>query len=198
MEKIRQKLKDFNIDLGDFGNEYLDQLKDKVKDYWKKLKDRLGVSKRNADVDVAAVIDEFEQLINEKFDPERKRHSIEKYVGETKLVEALTEFIRENGKESLNMIRDVLKKFMDKILGLHRTSNSNVFEEIRDFFKDLGIRIKNRFAKFGEWVKEEYKKSLEKSKNRLQNVKNIAKETHTDQPTQTGVRPTTVGGETTS
>ncbi|GBN84309.1 hypothetical protein AVEN_261486-1 [Araneus ventricosus] len=63
LEKIRQKLKDFNIDLGDFGNEYLDQLKDKVKDYWKKLKDRLGVSKRNTNVDVFAMIQELKQLV---------------------------------------------------------------------------------------------------------------------------------------
>nr|GBO42088.1 hypothetical protein AVEN_102809-1 [Araneus ventricosus] len=177
MEKIRQKLKDFNIDLGDFGNEYLDQLKDKVKDYWKKLKDRLGVSKRNTNVDVFAMIQELKQLINEKFDPERIKAFVEKYVGENKeLVEALTQLIRENGKESLNKIHDILKQIIDKMIGSLRASNSNVFEEIRDFFKDLGIEIRNRFAKFGEWVKEQYQKGLEKSKNRLENIKNIAKE----------------------
>ncbi|GBO42091.1 hypothetical protein AVEN_253222-1, partial [Araneus ventricosus] len=177
LEKIRQKLKDFNIDLGDFGNEYLDQLKDKVKDYWKKLKDRLGVSKRNTNVDVFAMIQELKQLINEKFDPERIKAFVEKYVGENKeLVEALTQLIRENGKESLNKIHDILKQIIDKMIGSLRASNSNVFEEIRDFFKDLGIEIRNRFAKFGEWVKEQYQKGLEKSKNRLENIKNIAKE----------------------
>ncbi|GBN84307.1 hypothetical protein AVEN_261484-1 [Araneus ventricosus] len=115
--------------------------------------------------------------INEKFDPERIKAFVEKYVGENKeLVEALTQLIRENGKESLNKIHDILKQIIDKMIGSLRTSNSNVFEEIRDFFKDLGIEIRNRFAKFGEWVKEQYQKGLEKSKNRLENIKNIAKE----------------------
>ncbi|GBN52403.1 hypothetical protein AVEN_159598-1 [Araneus ventricosus] len=200
LEKIRQKLKDFNIDLGDFGNEYLDQLKDKVKDYWKKLKDRLGVSKRNADIDVFGMVEELKRLIKEKFNIDKIKAFVQKYFGEnSELIEALKNALKESGEERLQKLRDFVKKLVGKWFPQsEKRSVGNVFEEIRDFFEDLGIKIKNRFAKFGEWVKEEYKKSLEKSKNRLQNVKNIAKETHTDQPTQTGVRPTTVGGETTS
>ncbi|XP_055947903.1 uncharacterized protein LOC129981193 isoform X1 [Argiope bruennichi] len=177
LEKIRKKLKEFNIDLGDFGNEYLEQLKEKVKDYWKKLKDRLGVSKRNTADDVAGMIQDFKQLINEEYDPEKIKAFVTKHFGENEeMTKALTQLIKEYGKESLEKIREFFKKFIDGMIGVHNTSNNDVFEQIRDFFKDFGVEIKNRFTKFGEWVKEQYKKGLEKSKNKLENVKKIAKE----------------------
>ncbi|KAF8795882.1 hypothetical protein HNY73_000331 [Argiope bruennichi] len=179
LEKIRKKLKEFNIDLGDFGNEYLEQLKDKVKDYWKKLKERLGVSKRNADIDVLGMVEELKKLIKEKFNLDRVKEFVRKYVGENseELVEILKNVFKENGEERVQKVREFIKKIVEKwINSTEQNSVSDVFEQIRDFFKDLGIEIRDRFTKFGEWVKEQYKKGLEKSKNRLENIKNIAKE----------------------
>ncbi|GFQ98475.1 uncharacterized protein TNCT_286531, partial [Trichonephila clavata] len=80
LEIIRKKLKEYNIDLGDFGGEFLEQLKDRIKDYWKKLKEKLG-AKRSADIDVFGMFEQLKELIKEKFNPEKLKELIEKYFG---------------------------------------------------------------------------------------------------------------------
>ncbi|XP_055947904.1 uncharacterized protein LOC129981193 isoform X2 [Argiope bruennichi] len=126
LEKIRKKLKEFNIDLGDFGNEYLEQLKEKVKDYWKKLKDRLGVSKRNTADDVAGMIQDFKQLINEEYDPEKIKAFVTKHFGENE------EFLEDTRKISRDVAEEALDFFREykKDLGI-------IFDDIEVKVKDI-------------------------------------------------------------
>ncbi|GIY45507.1 uncharacterized protein CEXT_667481 [Caerostris extrusa] len=177
LEKLRKKLKEYNIDIGDFGGEFLEKLKDKVKDYWNKLKEKL-TSKRSADIDVFGIFERLKKLIKRKIQPRK----IEGNCGEVfrkrkrrKSQEQLINLLKEHGEKRKQKILD----WIDRILGdkeEKRSSNSEVSEKFKDFFKDLGLDIKERFTKFGNWVKEQYKKGLQKGKDKVDNLKKIAKE----------------------
>ncbi|GFS32834.1 uncharacterized protein TNIN_26451 [Trichonephila inaurata madagascariensis] len=173
LDIIRKKLKEYNIDLGDFGGEFLEQLKDRVKDYWKKLKEKLG-AKRSADIDVFGMFEQLKELIKEKFNPEKLKELIEKYFGKgSEVAEQLISILKEKGEKRKQRILD----WLNKVLGeKEQRSVSEVYEKIRDYFKDLNIELRERFSRFGQWVKDKYEKGLEKSKDKLENVKRIAKE----------------------
>ncbi|GFS71261.1 uncharacterized protein NPIL_526861 [Nephila pilipes] len=173
LEQIRKKLKEYNIDIGDFGSEFLEQLKDRVKDYWKKLKEKLG-AKRSADIDVFGMFEQLKELIKEKFNPEKLKELIEKYFGKgSEVAEQLINLLKEKGEKRKQRILD----WLDRVLGdKEQRSNSEVYEKIRDYFKDLKIELRERFTRFGEWVKDKYETGLEKSKDKFENVKRIAKE----------------------
>ncbi|GIY69968.1 uncharacterized protein CDAR_60731 [Caerostris darwini] len=175
LEQLRKKLKEYNIDIGDFGGEFLQKLKDKVKDYWNKLKDKL-TSKRSADIDVFGMLERLKKLIKEKFNPEKLKEIVEKYFGKgSEIAEQLINLLKEHGEKRKQKILD----WIDRILGdkeEKRSSNSEVSEKFKDFFKDLGLDIKERFTKFGNWVKEQYKKGLQKGKDKVDNLRKIAKE----------------------
>ena len=50
----------------------------------------------------------------------------------------------------------------------------DIYEKVKKFFKDLNIELKEKFVKFGEYVKEQYHKALDQTKSKVDNVKNIA------------------------
>lgn len=47
-------------------------------------------------------------------------------------------------------------------------------EKVQQFFNDLGIEIKEKYMKFGEWVTNTFKEGLEKGESELENIKAIA------------------------
>ena len=50
------------------------------------------------------------------------------------------------------------------------------WEKVKNYFKDLKIDLQEKYMKFGEWVKEVIDKGLEHSKDKMENIKAIAKE----------------------
>lgn len=71
-----------------------------------------------------------------------------------------------------------LLDFIDRILEEHEEKRSikEVYEKIKNYFKDLQIELKEKFMKFGEWAKQKYEEGMEKGKSKLENVKRLAKE----------------------
>lgn len=52
----------------------------------------------------------------------------------------------------------------------------DLWQKIKDFFKDLGLQIQEKFSKFAEWVKTIWNSGLENAKDKLAMVKIIAQE----------------------
>ncbi|XP_076352577.1 uncharacterized protein LOC143247913 [Tachypleus tridentatus] len=52
----------------------------------------------------------------------------------------------------------------------------DLWQKIKDFFKDLGLQIQEKFSKFAEWVKTIWDAGLENAKDKLTKVKIIAQE----------------------
>lgn len=50
------------------------------------------------------------------------------------------------------------------------------WEKVKNYFKDLKIDLQEKYMKFGEWVKEVIDKGLEHSKDKMENIKAIARE----------------------
>ncbi|KFM62705.1 hypothetical protein X975_05398, partial [Stegodyphus mimosarum] len=56
-----------------------------------------------------------------------------------------------------------------------KRSIKDVYEKVKNYFKDLNIDLKEKFTKFGEWVKNQYGNALEKGKSKFENIKKIAR-----------------------
>lgn len=71
-----------------------------------------------------------------------------------------------------------LLDFIDRLLEDQEEKRSikDVYEKIKNYFKDLQIELKEKFVKFGEWAKTKYEEGMEKGKTKMENVKRLAKE----------------------
>ncbi|XP_022236805.1 uncharacterized protein LOC111084363 [Limulus polyphemus] len=110
----------------------------------------------------------------EKVDIEAITNYIREKLGDkSELVRKLLEIIRDRGL-------DALKGLIDTILGIEgRYSIVELWEKIKNFFKDLGLQIKEKFFRFAEWVKTIWGAGLEAAKDKLAKVKIIAQEVRT-------------------
>ncbi|GFV27770.1 uncharacterized protein TNCV_4169921 [Trichonephila clavipes] len=156
------------------------QLKEKAKDYWKKILDKLtgkdtrSVDIYDADFNLFEVFNKLKKYLKEKFNADELKEKVENLFGKgSELAEQIINMLKTKGEKGKSRILE----WIDKILGEKEEKRSikDIYEKIKNYFKDLGIDLKEKFTKFGEWAKSQYEKGLEKSKDKLENVKNIAK-----------------------
>lgn len=91
----------------------------------------------------------------------------------------MTEKLLNKLKEKGDKLKGKLLDFIDRILDEReeeKRSIKEVYEKIKNYFKDLQIELKEKFIKFGEWAKKKYEEGMEKGKSKLENVKRLAKE----------------------
>ncbi|GBM48895.1 hypothetical protein AVEN_91863-1, partial [Araneus ventricosus] len=86
----------------------------------------------------------------------------------------LCNWLANKGQEKLN-------NFFDRVLEdeneeSRKRSVSDLYEQLKDYFDDLHLDFKQKFAKFGDWVKTLLETGLEKSKDKIENVRKIARE----------------------
>ncbi|GBN72467.1 hypothetical protein AVEN_179890-1, partial [Araneus ventricosus] len=179
LKEIREQLKDLKVDISNKAKELLKNLKEKAKDYWNKLLDKLRPEKADqvseADFNIFEMFNKLKKYLKEKFDADQLKEKVESLFGKgSELAEQLVNLIKTKGDKGKKKILD----WIDRVLGEkeEKRSISEVYEKIKNYFKDLGIDLKEKFTKFGEWVKEKYAKGLEKGKDRATNLKRIAKE----------------------
>lgn len=55
------------------------------------------------------------------------------------------------------------------------TSIANIWEKVKIFFNNLQIELKEKYMKFGEWVKNSFKEGLDEGASTVENIKAIAK-----------------------
>ncbi|GFU07661.1 uncharacterized protein NPIL_212201, partial [Nephila pilipes] len=158
------------------------QLKEKAKDYWKKILDKLTGKETSeaervyeADFNLVEIFNKLKKYLKEKFDADELKEKIEKLFGKgSEIAEQIINMLKNKGEKGKSRILE----WIDRILGEKEQKRSikEIYEKIKNYFKDLGIDLKEKFTKFGEWAKTQYEKGLEKSKDKLENVKRIAKE----------------------
>ncbi|XP_076349292.1 uncharacterized protein LOC143246451 [Tachypleus tridentatus] len=177
---IVSQLKDLGIDAGSKALELLNRLKDRLKDWIKSLLEKLGIGKRNIvdilhelikDLDIKAILIRIRDKIIENVNIEAIVNYIREKLGEkSELVRRLLEIIKNQGI-------DALRDLIDKILNIGgQYSIIELWEKIKNFFKDLGLQIQEKFFKFAEWVKSIWSSGLEAAKDKLAKVKIIAQE----------------------
>ncbi|GFY73406.1 hypothetical protein TNIN_185311 [Trichonephila inaurata madagascariensis] len=137
----------------------------------------------------------WNKLLGKKLKPEKRAAFEVEFPRLREVREKLRDMKVELGNKAKELIeklkekaKDYWKKILEK-LNLEKRSMEleeafaeeekrsikDIYEKIKNYFKDLGIDLKEKFTKFGEWAKSQYEKGLEKSKDKLENVKNIAK-----------------------
>ncbi|XP_022244151.1 uncharacterized protein LOC106461472 isoform X2 [Limulus polyphemus] len=174
------QLKDLGIDAGTKALELLNRLKERLRDWVKSLLEKLGIGKRNIldilrelikDLDLRAILIRIRDKIIEKVNIESIVNYIrEKLKDKTELVRKLLEIIKNQGI-------DALRDLIDRILNIGgQYSIIELWQKIKNFFKDLGIKIQEKFFKFAEWVKSIWSVGLEAAKDKLAKVKIIAQE----------------------
>ncbi|XP_076322097.1 uncharacterized protein LOC143231444 [Tachypleus tridentatus] len=179
-KEITGQLKDLGLEVGGKAIELLNRLKDKVKDWLKGLLEKLGIGKRSIldilnelieGLDIRAILIRIRDKIKENLDIETITNYIREKLGEkSELVKKLLEIIRDRGL-------DALEGLIDSILNIGgRYSIIELWEKIKNFFKDLGLQIKEKFFRFAEWVKSIWGAGLEAAKDKLEKVKIIAQE----------------------
>ncbi|GBN88903.1 hypothetical protein AVEN_205781-1 [Araneus ventricosus] len=154
------------------------EISDKIKSIFEDLRTKMGRNgPTSQDASISNIFDLFrrlKQLIKEKLDSEKLKEKVEELFGRgSEIAEQIVEMLRTKGEKAKQKILD----WIDRILpDKEERSISEVYDKLREFFKDLQLDLKERFTKFGEWVKEQYEKGLEKGKTRAENIKKIAKE----------------------
>ncbi|XP_035232139.1 uncharacterized protein PF11_0207-like [Stegodyphus dumicola] len=174
LKELREKLK--NISIGGKGKEFLEKLKGKIEDFFRTFKDKIGASSvAEADFNILDMFRKLKQLIKDKVDPEELKAKVEKIFGKgSELAEQFINALKEKGEKGKNKILEII----DRILGDKESKRSvkDVYEKLKNYFKDLNIELKENFSRFGEWVRDQYGKVLEKGKDRVETVKKIARE----------------------
>ena len=175
--ELTQRLKEHNASLGQRVKDVISRLKGKAKQYLKDILSRFG-----------------RKTVEEAFAPEedvlREKRSLrdlidihikEKAAAE-KLCRIFLKMVPEVKKEEVDAYcKEHLEKFMkliNKWFGPRNSRNkrsvSEVSKAIRDFFRDIKLKYKEKYAEFAEWLRKSYKNALEKAANRHEKLRNIA------------------------
>ncbi|GIY69950.1 hypothetical protein CDAR_60632 [Caerostris darwini] len=136
------------------------------------------VDERKADFNLRDVLTKIKEHLKKTVDPELLKEKIEKIFGQgSELLDQLLQTLREKGRKKMLILIDMLLGDDDE--DEHKRSErgiSDYWQKIKDYFKDLQIDLKEKYAKFGEWVKDKLGKGMEHSKDKMQNIKAIAGE----------------------
>jgi gas vesicle protein len=179
LNEVKQKLKDLRQDIGTKARELMDKIKEKAKKFWEDFIDKLKGDKRRSVEDPLAAFDmkemfkKLKNLLREKIDKEKLKEKVESLFGKgSEMADSLLKLINEKGDKYKQKLLDLI----DRYVGKEERSISEYWQKIKDYFKDLHIEIKEKYMKFGEWVKEHFEKGLEKGKDKFANIKKIAQE----------------------
>ncbi|GFY66535.1 uncharacterized protein TNIN_469321 [Trichonephila inaurata madagascariensis] len=184
LKEIKEKMKDLHIDMGNKAKELIEKIKEKSKEFLKNLLEKLGLNdKRSAaeeelevaliDFNIKEIFNKLKKALLDKIDKEKLKEKIEQLFGKgSEMADALLDIINNKGDKYKQKLLDLI----DRYLGKDKRSIKEYWEKVKDYFKDLGIDIKEKYAKFGEWVKNVIDKGLTKSKDKIANIKEIARE----------------------
>ncbi|GBN53339.1 hypothetical protein AVEN_36980-1, partial [Araneus ventricosus] len=73
-------------------------------------------------------------------------------------------------------LREILSHLFDRHQQHSVQLRGETWDKVRNFFKDLNIKIQEHSKKFGEWVKDMWGKGLDKMKDKYGTIKAIAME----------------------
>ncbi|KAF8795873.1 uncharacterized protein LOC129981963 [Argiope bruennichi] len=132
-----------------------------------------------AEFNIRDLLKRIKEHIKKTVDPELLKEKIEKIFGQgSELLDQLLRILKEKGRKKMIILIDELLDDDDDEEEQKAVARgmSDYWQKIKDYFKDLQIDLKEKYAKFGEWVKDVLDKGMEHSKDKFTNIKAIAKE----------------------
>jgi len=183
VKELRNRFKDLGEDEGENAKEMLQKIREKAREALKKILERLGLGSRNLDDSMDQVarmrFRELVERIKEKLSSNETIQKIREYlrnhVGKSELVQKLKELVARLKDTDL---RELIRHLFDHHTHEKRSVElrGETWDKIKDFFKDLNVKIKEHSKKFGQWVKEMWGKGLDKMKEKYGTIKAIAME----------------------
>ncbi|KAG8194759.1 hypothetical protein JTE90_026401 [Oedothorax gibbosus] len=165
-----KKAEDTYVKLSNLGVEF----SDKIKQLFEDLKSKFGQSSPQHAI-ISRIKERIQNLISKMHkdmeDGKGVRGDLMK-----KLTDALEKF-RGLGGEMSQKFKDMLENLRSKFDKSSPVQQSvkEVYEKVKKFFRDLNIELKEKFTKFGEYVKDQYHKGLDNTKSKVENVRDIAR-----------------------
>ncbi|GBM48907.1 hypothetical protein AVEN_91872-1 [Araneus ventricosus] len=130
-----------------------------------------------AELNLRDLLTKIKEHIKKTVDPELLKEKIEKIFGQgSELLDQLLRMLKEKGRNKMIILIDQLLDDDDEEQKRAARGMGDYWQKIKDYFKNLQIDLKEKYAKFGEWVKDVLDKGMEHSKDKFSNVKAIAKE----------------------
>jgi ElaB/YqjD/DUF883 family membrane-anchored ribosome-binding protein len=182
VKELRDKLKEYGGEEGEKAKEMLKKIREKAKEALKEILEKLGVGTMNLDDSMDKVarmkFRELVERIKEKLSSnetiQKIREYLKNHVGNSELLQKLKEFVARLKDSDL---RQLIHDFFD----YHHQQKSVTFRgdtwnKVKEFFKDLNVKIKDHSKKFGQWVKDMWGKGLDKLKEKYGTIKAIAME----------------------
>ncbi|GFX38350.1 uncharacterized protein TNCV_3813961 [Trichonephila clavipes] len=114
----------------------------------------------------------IKNMILEKMDVSALKKGLAKAIRQAS--QGLCNWLTNKGEEKLNNFFDRILEKNDE--GESKRAVSDMYEQLKDYFDNLQVDFKEKFARFGEWVKHLVDTGMEKSKNKIENVRNVARE----------------------
>jgi len=183
VKELRDKFRDLGDEKEEKVKEMLQKIREKAKEALKKILEKLGVGKRNLDDSMDHVarmkFRELVERIREKLSSDETIQKIREYlrnvIGKSELVRKLKELVEELRDSD---IREIIRHLFDRQGQTQKAMamKGEAWERVKNFFKDLNVKIQEHSKKFGEWVKDMWGKGLDKLKEKYGTIKAIAME----------------------
>ncbi|XP_042901847.1 uncharacterized protein PF3D7_1120000 [Parasteatoda tepidariorum] len=181
VKELREKMSELGEGETEKMKEMLRNVREKAKEALRKILERLGLGKRNLDDSMDQMarmkFKELYEKIREKILSNENIKKIREYIlnkyGESQIVKKL--------KELVEKLSDVeLKEIIGHLFDYHHQSGvemrGEAWDKVKNFFKDIGVKIQDHSKKFGRWVKDMWGKGIEKLKEKHGTIKAIAME----------------------
>ncbi|GIY83198.1 hypothetical protein CEXT_402171 [Caerostris extrusa] len=186
-----QKLRDLENSLHelDIEDHELEGFKDQLSDTLRQILEKMGIfDKRSVEYDIwgeplesmlgdLSFRDFFlkiKQTILEKMDVVSLKQGVAKALKQAS--QKLCEWLTSKGTEKLNNFFDRVLETEEPEEQSRKRSLTDLYDLLKDYVDDLHIDLKDKYAKFSEWVKHLVETGLNKSKDKIENVRNIARE----------------------
>jgi len=184
VKELRNKFKDLGEGQGEKVKEMLQKIREKAREALKHILEKLGDGKRNLDDSLDHVARmKFRELVDRiraKLESDETIQKIREYfrnaLGKSELVQKLKDFVAELRDAD---IKEIIRHLFNH--GTGQTQNApamrgETWDKVKNFFKDLNVKIQEHSKKFGEWVKDMWGKGLDKLKAKYGTIKAIAME----------------------
>jgi len=179
-KEVTEELKKLGLEASEEAKTKLAGLREKAKDLFKKFIDQiLGRNKEARALkdffNFRSILESVKEQIKEKVQFDKIAEYIRKLFGNASaLTKNFIEVLKAKGTESL---KNLIDKILSTIGGTREARDiKEFFGSIRDFFKDLGLGIAEKFQQFGGWVKEMWSKGKDHAKDRVGRLREIATE----------------------
>jgi len=187
--ELAEQLKQLKAKLGDKAKEVINNYKEKISNLFEKIIDRIRGGNRekrevSAELSDEVILDSLllrpllervKAKIEEHFSVEALTRYVNQLFGKySPVAQGLVEALHEYGVKGLLRVID---RLLEKNSSTRQTrAIGAIIQTVRDFFKNLGLNLQDRFADFAEWLSGVWGKGVDHAKDKVGKLREIAKE----------------------